>query len=175
MKYLVLPLLLATSTAMASPCTYEKDVNSVHIKKIESTRVMNRSISMMNDSMMRCSVDIESMVDGKTYRQQDSFVFDLFSMNADEGCGRALSRAKERVYHRASPELFRSSTTMKCSAKRKVEKKGIFFNVLPYSLMGYGEHREVVLRPHCSVVAGTVTYKEGYTLHGYKEVCDETR
>ena len=127
MKYLVLPLLLATSTAMASPCTYEKDVNSVHIKKIESTRVMNRSITMMNDSMMRCSVDIESMVDGKTYRQQDSFVFDLFSMNADEGWGRALSRAKERVYHRASPELFRSSTTMKCSAKRKAEKKGIFF------------------------------------------------
>ena len=122
MKYLVLPLLLATSTAMASPCTYEKDVNSVHIKKIESTRVLNRSITMMNDSMMRCSVDIESMVDGKTYRQQDSFVFDLFSMNADEGCGRAMSRAKERVYHRASPELFRSSTTMKCSAIRKVEK-----------------------------------------------------
>ena len=62
-----------------------------------------------------------------------------------------------------------------CSNVKGFRKKGIFFNVLPYSLMRYGEHREVVLRPHCSVVAGTVTYKEGYTLHGYKEVCDETR
>jgi len=93
-------------------------------------------------------------------------------MTAKEGCDRAVVRAKEKIYDRASPELFRSTTTMKCSSRQKVEKKDVFLNVLPSSLMGYGEHREVVLSPKCTVSAGKVTYKEGYTLHGYKEICE---
>ena len=173
MRILVIPLTLMASTAIAAPCEYERDVQSTHISNITESKVTDRFIHMTRDSKMRCTVNVSSLVKDKWYKQKETFVFDPYVMNAKEGCERAIDRAKERIISRVSPEVFRSSTKMKCTSKRKSKKKDVYFNVLPSSLMSVGEHREVVLNPKCSVVAGSVTYKEGYTLHGYKEVCDD--
>ena len=164
-------VLLSSKSVIAAPCEYQKDVNSLHLKKIERSEVERKAITMTSDNQARCTVKIKSLVDKRWYQQIESFIFDPFVMTAKEGCDRAVVRAKEKIYDRASREGFRSTTTMKCSSRQKVEKKDVFLNVLPSSLMGYGEHREVVLNPKCTVSAGKVTYKEGYTLHGYKEIC----
>lgn len=158
-------------SAFASPCDYEKDVSSMHLKKIESTKVIDKSLKMVYDNQMKCDVSIESLVEKKWYKQNESFIFNPFTMNAEEGCDRAVKRAKERIYHRASPELFKSTTNMKCNYKSEKEIR-TFAVPLPKKMIGYGETIEIKINPKCKLVAGTIQYDEGYVLYGHREICE---
>jgi len=172
MKYSsFLAAMVLPTAVMASPCEYDRDVESIHTKVIESTRITDKSIRMMTDKTMQCTVQIESLVDGKWFNQQETFRFDPFIMDADKGCNRAVDRAKERIYSEVSPELFRSRSTVKCSHKYAKKRLKDIVLPLPKSMMNYGEHVEIKLNSNCRLQSSVKTYDGGYTLYGYKELC----
>ncbi len=162
--------LFSTSAMATTPCDYTKQIESMHLKKIESTKIVDKKINMTYNNQMRCSIKIESLVDGKWYKQAETFTFDPFIMTAEEGCDRAINRAKTRVYNRASPELMKSKTNMECTHKTP-KIRGELKIPLPKTMLEYNEHVEVKLNPQCKLEVGSIKYSEGYVLHGYKEVC----
>ena len=57
MKYSsFLAAMVLPTAVMASPCEYDRDVESIHTKVIESTRITDKSIRMMTDKTMQCTV-----------------------------------------------------------------------------------------------------------------------
>lgn len=163
--------LFSTSAMATTPCDYTKNIESTHLKRIEQTKIIDKKINMAYNNQMRCTVKIESLVDSKWYKQNSTFTFDPFVMTADEGCDRAINRAKAKVYNIASPELVRSKTDMNCEYKKPQVIREIKIP-LPNTMLNYGEHREVRTNPKCRLEVGSVKYKAGYVLHGYKEVCE---
>jgi hypothetical protein len=163
------PLLLIPTVAYGE-CNYDRDVSSVHVKKIEQTNIEKRKVIDFHGAK-KCLIIIRSKVDGEWHRGMSSFVFDT-SMAEDEACDRAITRAKDSIYRRVSPEMFSSTTSMKCNTK--IGKTDNQLKIpLPHRLPKYGEVQEVVLNKKCKLVEATVQYGEGYRLKGYKEVCND--
>lgn len=171
-RLLVLSILMTPSITVAQDaCDYDRQVMSVHTKKIEQSRIDYKKVVNLPGGGKKCKVVVRAKIEGKWHRGVDSFVFDT-DMTEKDACSRATMRAKTKIFNRESPEYLSSSSNMKCSSSTSKERK-IKQIPLPEKIPEVGETSEVRFDPRCELKPYTFIYKKGYVLQGYKEVCSD--
>ena len=113
---LAIVLTLLSSTALAEiPCDYKVNDNIIYEGKIESVRLVSKSIDKVPKvkNIRNCKVSIEARVDGEWYPSKGEYMFgpDMSQMDA---CNHAEDRAKKGIMREIIPETLKSEKSLNC-------------------------------------------------------------
>ena len=113
---LAIVLTLLSSTALAEiPCDYKVNDNIIYEGKIESVRLVSKSIDKVPKvkNIRNCKVSIEARVDGEWYPSKGEYMFgpDMSQMDA---CNHAEDRAKKGIMREIIPETLKSEKKLNC-------------------------------------------------------------
>ena len=119
---------LLASTVMSSAfandmadCKYLKDVKLDYKGTIEKAEVVDRKISLDKldgETVMKCSVTMNLVIDGKPRNALGSFIFDG-DTPSNQACKRAETRAKEDALQKFTAQVLKGKQTMQCAKKDK--------------------------------------------------------
>ena len=122
---LAIVLTLLSSTALAEiPCDYKVNDNIIYEGKIESVRLVSKSIDKVPKvkNIRNCKVSIEARVDGEWYPSKGEYMFgpDMSQMDA---CNHAEDRAKKGIMREIIPETLKSEKKLNLRKVVKNERK----------------------------------------------------
>ena len=106
-------LLSTTALATETPCDFKSKDKLIYEGKIESVRVVKKDAQKYVEDTRKCTMKMESRVDGKWYPSTGQYIFgpDLSEVDA---CERAENRAKIKVMRTIIPETLKSEKNLKC-------------------------------------------------------------
>ena len=122
---------LLSSTALAeSPCDYKVDNKIIYQGKIESVKLVSKSVDKIPKvkNIQNCKVSIEARGDGKWYPSKGEYMFgpDMSQMDA---CAHAEDRAKKGIMREIIPETLKSEKSLNCDlTKSRKQCKVIYMN-----------------------------------------------
>ena len=113
---LAIVLTLLSSTALAEiPCDYKVNDNIIYEGKIESVRLVSKSIDKVPKvkDIRKCMVSIEARVDGAWHPSKGEYMFGP-DMSQIDACTHAEDRAKKGIMREIIPETLKSEKSLNC-------------------------------------------------------------
>ena len=107
---------LLSSTALAEiPCDYKVNDNIIYEGKIESVRLVSKSIDKVPKvkDIRKCMVSIEARVDGAWHPSKGEYMFGP-DMSQIDACTHAEDRAKKGIMREIIPETLKSEKSLNC-------------------------------------------------------------
>jgi len=131
--------LFATTSAFAdAPCDYSNNDKITFQGRIESVKVMKKSVFPYIDDTRKCIVNIRAKVKGKWYPSVGQYTFGP-DMTENDACNNAEHRAKVKIMNDKVPILLKSEKNLKCSlTKPKSSCKFVYMNV---TMKDFGKQR----------------------------------
>ena len=123
-------LLSTTALATETPCDFKSKDKLVFEGSIESVRVVEKDVQQYVEDTRKCTMKMESRVDGKWYPSTGEYIFgpDMSEMNA---CNLAENRAKVKVMRTIIPETLKSEKNLKCDlTSPKKSCKVVYINAV---------------------------------------------
>ena len=127
---LVGTLLSTTALATETPCDFKSKDKLVFEGSIESVRVVEKDVQQYVEDTRKCTMKMESRVDGKWYPSTGEYIFgpDMSEMNA---CNLAENRAKVKVMRTIIPETLKSEKNLKCDLTNvRTQCKVVYINAV---------------------------------------------
>jgi len=123
-------LLSTTALATETPCDFKSKDKLVFEGSIESVRVVEKDVQQYVEDTRKCTMKMESRVDGKWYPSTGEYIFgpDMSEMNA---CNLAENRAKVKVMRTIIPETLKSEKNLKCDLTNvRTQCKVVYINAV---------------------------------------------
>ena len=127
---LVCTLLTTTALATETPCDFQSKDKLIYEGSIESVRVIKKDVQKYVEDTRKCTMKMESRVDGKWYPSTGEYIFgpDMSEVNA---CEHAENRAKIQVMRTVIPETLKSEKNLKCDlTSPKKSCKVVYINAV---------------------------------------------
>ena len=127
---LVGTLLSTTALATETPCDFKSKDTLVFEGSIESVRVVKKDVQKYVEDTRKCTMKMESRVDGKWYPSTGQYIFGP-DMSEVDACERAENRAKIKVMRTVIPETLKSEKNLKCDlTSPKKSCKVVYINAV---------------------------------------------
>ena len=127
---LVCTLLTTTALATETPCDYQSKDKLVYEGSIESVRVVKKDVQKYVEDTRKCTMRLESRVNGKWYPSTGEYIFGP-DMSEVDACERAENRAKIKVMRTIIPETLKSEKNLKCDlTSPKKSCKVVYINAV---------------------------------------------
>ena len=110
---LICTLLTTTALATETPCDYKSKDKLIYEGSIESVRVVKKDVQKYVEDTRKCTMRLESRVNGKWYPSTGEYIFGP-DMSEVDACERAENRAKIKVMRTIIPETLKSEKNLKC-------------------------------------------------------------
>jgi len=123
-------LLSTTALATETPCDFKSKDKLIFEGSIESVRVVEKDVQQYVEDTRKCTMKMESRVDGKWYPSTGEYIFgpDMSEMNA---CNLAENRAKVKVMRTIIPETLKSEKNLKCDLTNvRTQCKVVYINAV---------------------------------------------
>ena len=123
-------LLSTTALATETPCDFKSKDKLIYEGKIESVRVVKKDVQKYVEDTRKCTMKMESRVDGKWYPSTGEYIFGP-DMSEGDACERAENRAKIKVMRTVIPETLKSEKNLKCDlTSPKKSCKVVYINAV---------------------------------------------
>jgi hypothetical protein len=127
---LICTLLTTTALATETPCDYKSKDKLIYEGSIESVRVVKKDVQKYVEDTRKCTMRLESRVNGKWYPSTGEYIFGP-DMSEVDACERAENRAKIKVMRTIIPETLKSEKNLKCDlTSPKKSCKVVYINAL---------------------------------------------
>ena len=123
-------LLSTTALATETPCDFKSKDKLIFEGSIESVRVVEKDVQQYVEDTRKCTMKMESRVDGYWYRSTGEYIFgpDMSEMNA---CNLAENRAKVKVMRTIIPETLKSEKNLKSDLTNvRTQCKVVYINAV---------------------------------------------
>jgi len=127
---LICTLLTTTALATETPCDYKSKDKLIYEGSIESVRVVKKDVQKYVEDTRKCTMRLESRVNGKWYPSTGEYIFGP-DMSEVDACERAENRAKIKVMRTIIPETLKSEKNLKCDlTSPKKSCKVVYINAV---------------------------------------------
>ena len=127
---LICTLLTTTALATETPCDYKSKDKLIYEGSIESVRVVKKDVQKYVEDTRKCTMRLESRVNGKWYPSTGEYIFGP-DMSEVDACERAENRAKIKVMRTIIPETIKSEKNLKCDlTSPKKSCKVVYINAV---------------------------------------------
>lgn len=123
-------LLSTTALATETPCDFKSKDKLIYEGSIESVRVVKKDVQKYVEDTRKCTMKMESRVDGKWHPSTGEYIFGP-DMSEVDACERAENRAKIKVMRTVIPETLKSEKNLKCDlTSPKKSCKVVYINAV---------------------------------------------